>query len=285
MSGRESPDQARPWLPQPAHALAAGLGFVALVWLLFLFVDLGNVAGAREFFEARSDFPVIWHRILGGWHSVGGLLHWSLLGALIVCGGMAAGALARDGDTAGSRFWLLLVFAATLLLIQDPGKLRAFFGPAATRLLGPAGWTLSELGFFVVTLAAPLVALFLYGRSMEWARSTAVLLGVGMLLYGATLVARLTVSLGSGTRDVQSVADGGWLLALGGYIDEVVLRGRLLRIPDYHHWYEFPEITGYLLMDDLVLGTFELTGITLVLAACLSYYRYRSSALATQQRP
>lgn len=245
-----------PWLPTPGPVLLLGLGYLAVAWLVFFAVDVGNFLGARDWLEARVGMPVIWYHLTEE-GSVHELFQWAFLGGLGICAAVASGVLMRAGAVRPARFWGLFAVAGVFMLIEDTGDPRFYIAALARDAFGDMGGRVAEAFFLLLIGLVPLLAIALYGRSVAWCRSTVVFLAVGIVSY----------ALAGGTSALSKF--GTWYAEVGGFIDQVILRGALLPVADYGSiWTNGPVLMDYWLEESL-----ELVGAMALLAACLAYYR------------
>lgn len=244
--------------PAPATIVVGlAVGYLLLAWTAFWLIDVFNVFGLRDALVA-GPHQQIWFRLFREGRPTE-MLQWAALGGAALVGGVLAGMHLAQQRRACAMFWLLMGIAAVLMLIEDAGNPRHYFGEMARYHIGSPAQIATELAYFAILAAFPLYALLRYWRCPWACPSTRRYLIAGIAFYAIAGIA-------SGTRDI-----GHWYVQVGGYIDQVVLGGRLIPLTD-DPWQTGG--LGFHLMDALVEESIELVGATLLFAAALSYLRF-----------
>lgn len=246
-----------PPLAPATIVVSLAVAYLLLAWGAFWTIDVFNVLGLRDALVA-DPHQQMWVRLFREGRPTE-MLQWLALGGTAVAGATASGMLSARGRRGHATFWLLMSITAVLMLIEDAGNPRHFFGEMARYHLGMPARIATELTYFAILASIPLYALFHYWRCPWASPATRRYLIAGVVFYAIA-------TMSSGTRDV-----GEWYVHVGAYIDQVVLSGRLLPLaPDPLEGGG----TGFHLMDSLVEESIELLGAAMLFASALAYLKF-----------
>jgi hypothetical protein len=236
-------------------------GFIAIIWLLVLLVDLIQVSDGpleRPVWEQafHNNRPAEW-------------VQW----ATLLTGAILSANLAARMHGNPARFFFLMAFALALIFFEDTSDLRHVFyheywvSHFGDDISGIPTRVVSDTIYFSAIATVPLYAVARYGLSVWPVRSTRYFLIAGFVLY----------ALAGGLSAIRHLND--LYINIGAWIDENLFFSRW---PSAEHISQ--ERAHFYVMDSFIEETWETLGAACLLAMVLAYatyWRKESEASAT----
>lgn len=237
------------------YVLGAVLALLGAAWVLFLVVDVFDVAGSRS--VVARDLPT-WARVFSEGHVIE-WGQWLSLGVAATVAGAVAGHHHAHGRGRESLLWLLIGLSAALFLIEDAGNPSHQFSRWASVVLGD-GQVAAHAGrlpVFAVVGGVPAYAVVRYWRELRSHRPAGSFVLAGLACYGFAGVSSVVLNV---------VTD--FYVQAGEFVMQTLLRGRLARVPE--GLWGGPEATGWMLMDAVYEESLELVAAGLLLAGAVA---------------
>jgi len=198
---------------KPINILYFTLLYLFLAFLLSFLIDILNVYGIRDLIVANLEMdlnPIIWYQLFQD-GSPTEILQWLFLGFSAISSGILVGKFYHK-DNKIAAFWLLLGITFTLMLIEDAGNPRHFYGQRLQRFINPGGndiRTIVTLLFYSILAFIPIYAVIKYGKHLiDKIKNKKILIyfSLGFVFYGIA-------AFSSATRDIFN-----WYQRVGNFL-------------------------------------------------------------------
>lgn len=254
------------------YVLIFGCGILLLFYFMVYLVDIRgmNIFGIKDILN-DSWIPILWNHLFKERGPVE-IIQWTFLGLFTLFSYKTSKNLKQEEKIQISRFWLLLVIAGLLMLIEDVTNIRHLLFTNILELT----WTplnRMETIYFGIIGAIPLIALVKYGKFIYEKKVTFVLILLGFFFYGSAAfvsgpagLTNFNVNLADNLYEFTSGMNDGYLEETYENVDEKVEESDR-RIMDIRAR----------LIDYLVEESLELLGVTMLLSSVLSYSKHKNT--------
>jgi hypothetical protein len=237
---------------KPQTLLLAVATFVTAAWMIFIAVDILDVAGTR----ARVARPM-WTYLFND-HFVE-VTQWVVMAVTVLAMGYVAGRLRWMGHRGASTFFFLLGIGLGLMLVEEAGDVRHTISGEVQRSFGTEIFGLpyqfvSDAPYFAALAAVPLYAFIRYGRYAWRAPSARSYVVAAVVLYAVA-------AIGSALRHI-----GGLYISVGAAVDRYFFDGRFPPAPNMTQ-----ERAHYFVVDGPIEESIELFAATCMLAIVLAF--------------
>lgn len=245
------------------HVLGLGLGVLAFSYLLVLLVDIFNVLGLRGL--PGGIVPFFWDSLFAERRLIE-FTQWTMLTGLIILSYRMFKGFSERKEILEARFWLIIAFTGTLMLIEDALNPRHFL----FRQVFELHWqqiNVAETIYFGSLAAIPSYAFLRYGKKIREHRKTLILLVIGGLFYGTAVA----ISGPGHSFGVTALGEAGLDItaSIGGEELREAYELSNTRLIELHG--EETDDLAFRFTDHFIEESLELIGATFLLASAASY--------------